>query len=420
MSGILRVARKTTSATGGLSLRERTCFREAKGGIVFAATLKYLSVAFRNKSARFGLLKPFPETGHRGMSLLELILALGLCVIVFSAITVAIQTNMVGLSKQQIRIERKQIARAALTMVSNDCRAAIQHKAADYSGLDNLIKSQEMMVSDALGGNPGNLTASAAGGGGSNSNDEDGSVGTGSTGTGSAGTGSTGTGSAGTGSTGTGSTGTGSTGSGADGGSTSGAAVDETEEPESLYVEGLVSFRPILVGTSTALMMDISRIPRIDQYSPLIASAASLAQSPSDIKSIAYFFSEADGGIESELEFSTAAKGGLYRREVDRAVAAYVSEPREMSSPDNFTKLVSPEIAEIEFRYFDGNEWRSAWNSVEEGGFPLAIEVTIVIDPARTSRNNLTYSYKGFDQQNMEMFRTVIHLPLSEVPPTEE
>lgn len=342
---------------------------------------------------------------RRGMSLLEIVLSLALSVMVFTAISVAIQTHLSSLTKQQSKIERKQIARAALGMIANDCRASFQYKAADFSGLDNLIKSQEMMMSEAVGQTGGEADEADQGSeeeddeGGGSEDDRDGTGGAG----GSGGTGGNG---------GT----SGSGGTGGSGGAPASSEMTQSEEGESegLYDESLVSFRPILIGSKTALMLDISRIPRLDQYSPLIASAASLAQSPSDIKSVAYFFSDTDGGVKSDIEFEVAAKGGLYRREIDRAVASYAGEEREISSPDTYTKLISPEVGEIEFRYFDGTEWKTAWNSEEEGGFPVAIEVTIVIDPARTSRNNLTYSYNGFDKETMEMFRTVVHLPLSE------
>jgi hypothetical protein len=337
------------------------------------------------------------------MTLLELLLSLALSIMVFSAITVAIQTHLSGLTQQQIKIERKQIARAALAIIANDCRAALQYKAADYSGLDNLMKSQEMMMNNAMTEMAGETTTDSD----TPPEGEDAEQGDGE----SEGTG-TGSNAA--------SPGSGAGSGSANSGSPTAASPDETEEPESLYDEEAVSFRPMLIGSNDALMMDISRIPRLDQYSPLIASAASLAQSPSDIKSVAFFFSDSNAGVKSEIQFETAAQGGLYRREIDRAVAAFSGEPRTMTSPDNFSKLISPEIAEVAFRYFDGSDWQTSWNSEDSGGFPTAIEITIVIDPARTAKNNLTYAYRGFDALTMETSRTVVHLPLTEPKAEEE
>lgn len=297
---------------------------------------------------RAGWLSRPCRTG-RGFSLLEVVLSLALCVILFGAISAAIQLNVVALTRQRIAIERKQIARATLSMMANDLRAGIQHKAADFSGLDNLVKSQAMMLGSLLGGEE----------------EEE--------------------------------------------------APPPTEEPESeIYDEDLVAYRPLFVGTENSVMLDISRLPRLDQYNPLVASAEAIAHSPSDIKSVAYFVSLSEGGIQSEIQFTQSAPGGLYRREIDRAYAAFAGETGAPGSPDLNTRLVSPEIAELRFRYFDGNDWAVSWDSTERGGFPLAVEVTIVIDPARTDVRNTTYAFTGFNQQTMEQYRQVVHLPVSE------
>ena len=288
-------------------------------------------------------------------SLLEVLLALALSVVVFAAIAMAIRVNLVALTHQQALIERKQIARSVLGMLSNDLRAGIQYKATDYSGLENLIKTQQLTMGSLAAAVPGAAAEPAA---------------------------------------------------------------EEEEEP--IVNEEDVSFRPTLLGSSSVLMIDISRLPRVDQYNPLIASAASLMQSPSDVKSIAYFVSNVQGGSESEIEFETAAQGGLYRREVDRAVASYAGDTGMVSEPDSFSQLVAAEIAQITFRYFDGTDWLDDWDSAENGGFPPAIEIIVVIDPSRISKSNTTYSYNGFDQETMETYRTVVHLPVAEVPEEEE
>ena len=76
-------------------------------------------------------------------------------------------------------------------------------------------------------------------------------------------------------------------------------------------------------------------------------------------------------------------------------------------------KLVAPEIAQISFRYFDGEDFQDEWNSLETDAFPKAIEVTIVIDPERLKAEG-SYQFGGFNPDTMEMFRQVIHLPTAE------
>lgn len=308
----------------------------------------------RNRTWSFCTSPSQSFTGRRGYSLLEVLLALALSVVVFSAIAMAIRIHLVALTKQQAMIERKQIARSVMTMVANDLRAGIQYKATDYSGLENLIASQQLTA--------GSMVPAEA--------EEE-------------------------------------------------AAEAEPEESE-VYDEELVSFRPTLIGTDNVLMMDISRLPRIDQYNPLIASSNAIAHSPSDVKSVGYFVSNAMPLIDEAIDFESAAPGGLYRREIDRAYAAYVEDFGLVDQPDPQTKLIASEVAQIAFRYWDGESWQESWDSVENGGFPPAIEITLVIDPARTSDANTTYAFAGFDVQTMEMYSQVVHLPVADPPPAEE
>ncbi len=294
---------------------------------------------------RFGLLRGGRLTKKRaraGYTLLELLLALGLSVVVFAAVGSGIQIYLVALTKQQAMVEQKQVARALLAMIGNDLRAGIQYKATDYSGLDNLIQTQSMML-------------------------------------------------------------------------TGGSAAAEEEEPESLIIEEEVSFRPTLLGSSNVLMIDISRLPRLDQYNPLVASAEDEVQSPSDVKSLSYFVSLSEGGVESAIEFQrNKAPGGLYRREIDRAVAEYRGETELMLAPDEFTRLIANEVVDISFEYFDGEEWQSEWDSIENGGFPVAIEVNIMIDPVRSAAGSQDYTVDQSDPDQMQIFRMVVDLPVAE------
>jgi type II secretory pathway pseudopilin PulG len=282
-----------------------------------------------------------------GYTLLELLLALGLSVVVVMAIGMAIQVYLVALTKQQAMIERKQIARSVIMMISTDLRAGIQYKAADYSGFENLIATQQAMIQ----GPP----------------------------------------------------------------PTEEEAAEEEPADSGIIVEDEVSFRPTMLGTDSVIMLDISRLPRMDQYNPLIASDESAVQSPSDVKSLAYFVALVDGGAEQQLDFGGASvPGGLYRREIDRAVASYMGDTSLLSDPDQYTNLIANEVAQMSFRYFDGEEWQTEWDSEENGGFPVAVEVLLVIDSERSAAGGEVYTYNGFDGETMETYRTVVHLPVAE------
>ena len=291
------------------------------------------------------------QSKRRGYSLLELILAMGLMVVVMSAIAGAINLYMVQLGKQQARVERELISRNALMMIGNDIRAAVQYKAADYGGLNTLLKTQALMIAAETDEEPDEVLE---------------------------------------------------------------------EEGDAVFDEEEVSFRPTMLGTSNAIMLDISRLPRLDQYNPLRNKASERDSTTSDIKSVAYFFSSRSGGYDPKIvRRENEIKGGMYRREIDRAVANFRRDESLQESPDDYVELVAPEVAEIGFRYFDGQDWSDSWDSEENGGYPTAVEVTIVVDPRRTSTSSTSYQYNGFDAIQMERHQTTVFLPMGE-PVLEE
>ncbi|MFM7741584.1 MAG: type II secretion system protein J, partial [Planctomycetota bacterium] len=253
---------------------------------------------FSNKSA-------LPKRDRSGYTLLELILAMGLAILVLVSIGMAINLYLVMLTQQQANIERQQVARNILAMVSSDLRSAIQYKAADVSGLENLSASQSLIqgLLGSAGGDAASAMSGLAGGG---------------TGTG----GGTPTG----GGVPTG----GGTPSG--GGQTGGATGGTTESTET---EDTAAYRPLIIGSQNQLTIDVSRLPRIDQYNAFMLGLMDPTSSrPSDVKSISYFLSSAPP-VAASMEFDQQAvqQGGLYRRQIDRAVASYRGEMRQWSKP---------------------------------------------------------------------------------------
>ncbi|QEG22443.1 hypothetical protein [Mariniblastus fucicola] len=196
--------------------------------------------------------------------------------------------------------------------------------------------------------------------------------------------------------------------------------IEEREEEDQIFDEEEVSFRPTMLGTSNAIMLDISRLPRLDQYNPLLEKTSERESTVSDIKSISYFFSAEKGGYDPKISRrENEITGGMYRREIDRAVANFRGDETLQVMPDDFAELVASEVAEINFKYFDGNDWTDSWDSEEEGGFPTAIEITLIIDPRRTSSASTGYQYNGFDRTVMTQERLTVFLPMAE-PALEE
>ena len=187
---------------------------------------------------------------------------------------------------------------------------------------------------------------------------------------------------------------------------------------EEIALADCVDCRPTLIGTETALTVDVSRLPRLDEYNPLVASNSEEVQLPSDLKAISYFIGRPSAGDNSGRNslFSDQVNelGGLYRRNIDRAVANYAGEEGIMDFADSYADLISPEVVELTFRYFDGEQWNTEWDNFERGGFPLAVEIVVTMDPNRLNSDDPD-SYSGFDPNTMQRYRSVVNLPVSEI-----
>ncbi|MEZ6093077.1 MAG: hypothetical protein R3C03_02395 [Pirellulaceae bacterium] len=322
--------------------------------------------------SQFGKLKK--TRLRQAYTLLELLLALGVSVVIVAAITTAITVYLVSVQRHQRRIEQKQVARNVLTMIANDLRAGLQFKAADVSGIENLEASQDLIagVTAAVGGEvPADATDTDTADEGASGSDA----------------------------------------SSSSGGDTSGEAEDSEEDT--------ASYRPTLVGNSSVINVDISRLPRLDQYLAIATGGDIYSQTGSDVKSINYMVSSAAAPNEAGFDPQVSKLGGLYRRQIDRAIANYAGEMVAPNAPDNNSQLIAPEIIEIGFRYFDGSSWQDSWNSEENGFFPLAIEVTIVLDPNRIDNALSGKALSAQDMFALETYRGVVHLPSAEVPPEE-
>ena len=89
----------------------------------------------------------------RGFTLLEVLLSLGLMVIIVAAIGTAINLHLTRLATQQNSIENKQISRSVIAMFQNDIRSGVQTKPEDYTGLENLSASLDLIagIADNVG-----------------------------------------------------------------------------------------------------------------------------------------------------------------------------------------------------------------------------------------------------------------------------
>ncbi len=264
------------------------------------------------------------DSSRNGFTLLEVILASSLSVLVLLAVGGAVQFYLFQVTESQTSIEQAQLARSIMRRMETDLQSAIWKNEIDFSAVETL-------AADSLAGGAGDLAASA---GIDPTMAEDAIAGS------------------------------------------------NTQE---LAASSVLPTTIGLYGNAMELQVDISRIPRIDEYDPQYTSFRdrAIGDIPSDIKTVTYFLLQpgvsslghgtvGDAGI-TETQF------GLVRRELDRAVTQYALNEGDTAGLDASAEILAPEISLLQFRYFDGFQWLEEWDSEAMGCLPMAVDVIIAI-----------------------------------------
>lgn len=361
---------------------------------------------------------------HRGVTLLELILALSLSVIVMGLISMAISINFRMYDLKRSNVEEAQLARSLLRHIADDIRATVQHMPPDLSGLD-IVAGNSQLAGQVLGGSAmgalgnatGQGTGQGAGGQGAN-NQGSGGQNASQTGAQSGGGNNSQPGGGGNG-TGGANPGGGVTNT-MSGGSTFG--VDpQTQQATSTYGEEQGTKIIGLYGSSTELQLDISRLPRVDQYQTQLSADGinQVVDIPSDMKTVSYYLGSEDGSTNvpsgGGLSGIDVRGRGLYRHTLDRAVAAYALENGNENGSIGKTDLLADEVIGLQFMYFDGAGWTEEWDSTSMEGLPVAIEITLILgDPEQPETATTSFNPFGStsEEEESERYYTLtVNLP---------
>ncbi len=319
-----------------------------------------------------------------GMTLLELLLALSLTGMVFVAIGMAIDLHLRSIDIGRTETEEAQLARALLRRMADDLRAAVQYQVIDFSSLQSVAPGG----TEDLGDLP--LEDNPSDGDGDFENGEQGA----------------------------GEDPTGGFLPGEDAAPSASQDIAATAAPAAV---------PGVYGNQYELQIDVSRLPRPDEYQGVMAldAGASPLQIPSDVKTVSYFLRPPDdaqaaapttqGGFADE-----APQGGLVRRELDRAVARLASDSGDGALLDATGDVLAPEVTGLEFRYFDGTQWLFDWDSDAMGGLPAAVEIAIAITPRRfleSDENSLLGGGADEPFPGEVVYRMVVRLPAAKPAP---
>jgi hypothetical protein len=328
------------------------------------------------------------------MTLMELVLTLALTAVIVTLLGLAIHLHLRVLDVRRTNVEQAQLARAVLQIMANDIRGALQIDPLDLSSVEQLMSSYDLDTDDL----------DVEGTEGVEDSLED-------------------------------------------------INLDDEEASSSENIAGSAgtSLVPGLYGNRYELQVDVSHLPRPDQYAlSLPDEAGSPTDVPSDVKSVAYFLhsdvsSEAPAA-QSGIGFATdappsrpdAETRGLVRRAQSRAITEWASENGNLDTLRRNTQILAPEVNHLEFRYFDGTQWLEAWDTEQEGGLPVAVEIGVWIaspdepdararprtvagiqDAADTVGRTTVARVEGAVDAFGQLYRLIVDLPVGQ-PTTDE
>lgn len=343
------------------------------------------------------------------MTLLEVMLALTLTAVVLVAISMAIDIHLRLLDSRRGQVEQMQLARGVLQIIANDLRATVQQYSTDFSGVAG-------MVSNALPGG-GESTGDTGGATGENTGTR---PDTGSSGSGGATTPSTSTGSGRTSSAPT---------SGGSGSSLAGAedlAAGLSGASQNIATSTYVPPVPGLYGNQYELQIDVSRLPRVDEYQRMIdgGQVNVLQDIPSDVKTVAYYC--INSGMQPTVGYQrgsiATASSGLVRRVLDRAVTLYAADSGNVMALQQLGDVIAPEVLGIEFEYFDGTAWLIEWDSEQMGGLPVAIRITLMVaTPERPDTAFSATSFRATATSSLpyQVYSLVVRIPTAKPIPLD-
>ncbi len=306
---------------------------------------------------------------NRGFTLLEVMLALALSSLVLIAVTIAIDVNLRLLDSGRTHVEEAQLARALLRRIADDLRNAIYYDPVNVQKLMANMMPQVAAAGDTLDDMYDDVQEKA-GDAGIKIEDLETST------------------------------------------------PSESAEPPPV---------PGLYGNQYELQVDTSRLPRMDQFGGVVSPDGNLSMADrlSEVKTVAYYVTDAP---PDEPIFETGAPplhGGLVRRQRDRAIAAFALERGLLIGVED-AERIAPEVAAIEFQYCNGTEWFDEWDSVEQGGLPMAVNIAIAVVPVRRRNDaewlaqQLALGSTADVGDGLLIYRLLVHLPSARPTGDEE
>lgn len=274
------------------------------------------------------------RSNRTGFTLIELMLSLALIVVATALIGSLMNIYASNFAVRGDDIRRAQLARSILTMIAQDIRSVVVEQEYDPTVLEQLLGS-----TDSGAGAPAEAT---------------------------------------------------------DTGATDSALASGGSSDTDLADTATTSLPPGIYGSQFQLMVDVSRVPRPDEYIRMQQSLidGSLTDIPGDMKTVTYYVQTATsmGVTDSMASFGSGSvnegyNSGLVRRQLDRAITAYAEENGDTQRLLQTGDLMAPEVISLEFAFFDGVEWLTEWDSSAQS-LPWLVQITLAMQTEKGARAN--------------------------------
>ncbi|MDR2115156.1 MAG: type II secretion system protein GspJ [Planctomycetaceae bacterium] len=163
-----------------------------------------------------------------------------------------------------------------------------------------------------------------------------------------------------------------------------------------------------LSGSSQMLRIDVIEINPFVTVTPqprqaLFGEIQNVTPRAAELKTVFYDFQQSNGFTRREIDFET---------------------PDINAQSIEGTNLQAPEVVGCRFRYYNGLTWSDSWESLEYGGLPVAIEVTLHTLPLAEAKR---YHREATPNENINsavlrlhfslpvLSRIVVYLPSSPI-----
>jgi prepilin-type N-terminal cleavage/methylation domain-containing protein len=303
---------------------------------------------------------------RRGLTLLEVMLAIALSAAVLVLIGTSVRLYLKITDIRHTTIEQSQLARTLLKMIANDLRSTVAGYEINFSDVEDMASMTSIDGLEDLEGLEGMEGV-----------DTD--------------------------------------------------AIDDAVDETDFSSLADLPPRPGLYGNRYQLLFDVARLPRPDEYLAEIEANGGVVAS--DVRTVSYYIgrpSEIGADISTELGQATRAEDeiGLMRRSLDRAATMWALENGDSGSLDQRAQLLAPEVTQIAFRYFDGETWQAEWDTAENGGVPLSVGIAIAIadedaDEARRDQSPASSVDRVETREGETIYRLTVSLPTAVPLPSD-